>query len=169
MQFQLSYTRSRATGDTQSQLGSDNTAVSPYNTNPLNYAQDNSVLSFNSPNNFRFNTVYYLPNVKANGLVGGVLRGWWVSSIVGVQTGLPFTVALNSNRSRSGQGGGAAGLDRPNLVPGFTAANITSGTTAGCAGVPAGEAVGHPDALLQSVRLPSSNLRDISVTLARTS
>ncbi len=68
-----------------------------------------------------------------------------VSSIVGVQTGLPFSVALNSNRSRSGQGGGAAGLDRPNLVPGFTTANITSGTTgSGCAGVPAGEAVGTP-------------------------
>ena len=88
--------------------------------------------------------VYYLPKVKANGLVGGFLNGWWVSSIIGIQTGLPFTVALNTNRSRSGQGGGGGGIDRPNLAPGRTAANITSGTTAGCAGVAAGQKLGTP-------------------------
>ncbi|MGD1092833.1 MAG: TonB-dependent receptor [Bryobacteraceae bacterium] len=145
LQFQLSYTRSRAYGDTESQLGSDNTAVSPYNSNPLNYAQDRSVLTFNTPNNFRLNTIYYLPNVKAKGFVGAIARGWWVSSLLTLQTGLPFTVVLNTNRSRSGIAGGAGGIDRPNLVPGFTAASITSGTTgAGCLGVPANEPVGTP-------------------------
>ncbi|HYL39177.1 MAG TPA: TonB-dependent receptor [Bryobacteraceae bacterium] len=144
LQFQLSYTRSRAIGDTQAQLGSDNTAVSPYNTNPLNYRQDYSVVTFNSPNNFRFNAIYNFPNVQTAGFVGGVLRGWWVGTLVGVQTGLPFTVALNSNRSRSGVSGGGAGIDRPNLAPGATASKITSGTTAGCLGVPAGEKLGTP-------------------------
>jgi hypothetical protein len=145
LQFQLSYTRSRSIDTNISQLGADSSSANVFNTNPLNYNQDKGVSGFNVPNNFRFNAIYNLPHSSATGFVGGILNGWWVSSITSLQSGLPFTVALNTNRSRSGQGGGAAGIDRPDLVAGFTAASITSGTTgAGCLGVPAGEQLGTP-------------------------
>jgi outer membrane receptor protein involved in Fe transport len=145
LQFQLSYTHSRSIDTNVSQFGADSSTTNVYNTNPLNYNQDKGVSNANLPNNLRLNAIYKFRNPSAKGFVGGALGGWWVSSIVAVQNGLPFTVALNTNRSRSGQGGGASGIDRPDLAPGFTASSITSGTTgSGCLGVPAGEAVGTP-------------------------
>lgn len=138
LQFQLSYTRSKALNTPMSQLGNDATAGTVYNTNPLNTNADRGLSDSDSPNVFRFNAIYNLPRSSLHGFAGGMLNGWWMSGIAAVQSGEPFTVALNSNRSRSGQGGGGAGIDRPDLVAGRTASNITSGTTTGCLGVPAG-------------------------------
>lgn len=145
LDFQVSYTRSKAINTPISQLGNDATASNVYNTNPLNYRADRGLSDSDTPNIFRFNAIYRIPRSSLKGIVGGLANGWWMSSITSVQSGQPFTIALNSNRSRSGQGGGASGIDRPDLVPGRTASNIVSGTTAGCLGVPAGQALGGPN------------------------
>jgi len=42
-------------------------------------------------------------------------------------SGLPFSPALNSNRSRSGVGGGGGGIDRPDVLPGRTVRSIIRG------------------------------------------
>jgi hypothetical protein len=145
LEFQVAYTRSKAINTPMSQLGNDATAGTVYNTNPLSNRADRSLSDADTPNIFRFNAIYKLPRTSVKGVVGGLLNGWWTSSIISFQSGQPFAVALNSNRSRSGQGGGGSGIDRPNLVAGRTASDIISGTTAGCLGVPAGRALGTPD------------------------
>ena len=145
LQFQVSYTWEKLLDEGQGQLGSDSSASSVYDTNPLAYSVDKARADFDVPQILHVNGVYHLPNVRSGGFLRAALRGWWVSGILTVQDGLPFTPALSSNRSNSGQGSGGAGIDRPNLNPGFTSSNITSGTTgAGCAGVPAGEQLGTP-------------------------
>ena len=117
LQFQASYTRSKTISTPMSQLGTDGgTGVNVFDTNPLYWRNDRSLADFDAPNVFRFNTIYNLPRSSMTGIAGGMLNGWWVSSIIAVQSGEPFTVALNSNRSRSGQNAGAAGIDRPDLV-----------------------------------------------------
>src|SRR5262249_2306708 len=95
---------------------------------------------------WRFNAIYRLPNFAQNGGVrGGLLNGWGASGILTVQTGYPFDSLLQTNRSRSGGStGGGSLVDRPSLVAGRNNSNITSGPTAGCPGVAAGQKLGTP-------------------------
>jgi hypothetical protein len=58
-----------------------------------------------------------------------VLGGWKASGLLSVQDGLPFTVALNSNRSRAGVNGGTSGIDQPDVLPGRNGSNIVLGGT----------------------------------------
>jgi hypothetical protein len=144
LQFQSSYTWSRVIDETQAQLAADDGGSSVFGTDPAHRQVDRGLADFDSPHNWRFNTIYYLPGA-GSGVTGKLLSGWWMSGILSLQTGYPFTVALNSNRSRSGVNGGAAGIDRPDLLPGRNNGNIVSGTTAGCQGVAAGQKLGTPD------------------------
>ena len=82
--------------------------------------------------------------------MGNLVNGWGASGILTLQTALPFSVVLQTNRSRSRVFGGASitsvsvNTDRPDLVAGRNNSNITSGTTAGCPGVAAGQKLGDP-------------------------
>ncbi|MEQ1947696.1 MAG: TonB-dependent receptor [Bryobacteraceae bacterium] len=146
LQFQMSYTRSKSIGTPMSQLGTDGGGgANVFDSNPASWRADRSLSDFDTPNVFRFNAIYNLPKPSFKGIAGGLLSGWWTSTIISVQNGQPFTVALNSNRSRAGQNAGAAGIDRPDLVSGRTASDITSGTTQGCSGVTAGTQLGGPN------------------------
>src|SRR5205823_5665673 len=79
------------------------------------------------------------------------LNGWGMSGILSLQTPLPFTPTLSAQRSLSGVEGGAtqralsASTDRPDLVPGIKASDITHGVSRGCTGVVAGTPVGTPN------------------------
>jgi hypothetical protein len=106
---------------------------------------DRGPSSFDVTHNWSFNTIYRLPQLSSSGGVGGILNGWWMSSVLRFRTGLPFTPVLGSNRSRSGAYEGPGGLDRPNLVPGIKASEITSGVSRGCDHIPAGTPVGTPN------------------------
>lgn len=44
-----------------------------------------------------------------------------------MQTGLPFTPTIQADRSQAGVNNGAAGINRPNLVPGRSNSNIILG------------------------------------------
>jgi hypothetical protein len=46
--------------------------------------------------------LYHFPNLKSNGVLSKLVDGWWMGSIVSLQTGLPFTPILANNRSNSG-------------------------------------------------------------------
>jgi hypothetical protein len=70
-----------------------------------------------------------------------ILEGWTVNGIGTFRTGEPFSVRVGSNRSANGD---RWSPDRPNLNPGFSS-NPTSGVTAGCPGVAAGQKLGTPD------------------------
>ena len=80
-------------------------------------------------------------------MLGKVLDGWWVSSIISVQSGYPFSVVEQNNRSRSATSGGATGLDRPDILPGRSISSITSGVSTKFGSNPcptAGQPLGTP-------------------------
>jgi hypothetical protein len=55
-----------------------------------------------------------------------------MSSIFSIQSGLPFTVTLNTNRSLTGASGGGGGTDRPDVDPTRSRESIVSGVSSGC-------------------------------------
>jgi Carboxypeptidase regulatory-like domain/TonB dependent receptor-like, beta-barrel len=92
---------------------------------------------------WHLSTIYRFPEMSGlHGFARSMLNGWWTSGILTAQTGLPFTTYLSSARSLDGE---SAGSDRPNLVAGRSNGDITSGTTAGCLGVTAGQQLGTPN------------------------
>ena len=80
---------------------------------------------------FRFNAIYNIPKIGSGevAIVNKLVNGWWMSTIVSINSGLPINVSLGSNRSGSGVNSGAAAIDRPNLAPGRNAYNITHGVS----------------------------------------
>jgi TonB dependent receptor len=57
---------------------------------------------FDVRHNLRMSLLYHFPNFKSNGVLSKLAKGWWMGNIVSLQTGLPFTPILASNRSNSG-------------------------------------------------------------------
>jgi hypothetical protein len=135
LQFQSSYTWSKAIDTLQNELGSDNTFTeAPSPTDAFNTRTDRGPSVFNSSHNWHFNLLYHLPNAPYSGFAGKILSGWWVAGIETLQSGYPFTACLSDNRSNSGiiQGAGSSCAERPDLVPGRSLSSITSGTSPGC-------------------------------------
>jgi hypothetical protein len=119
LQFQATYTHSQSLDDAQSQQYSNDCGInapgSTSNADPIFPINDKGPSCTDQPNDLTFNVLYFIPNIKAQGFAGKILHGWWVGSIVEVQSGLPFapnTLNLISNSGvfRADQG------DRPNLV-----------------------------------------------------
>ena len=134
LQFQSSYTWSKVIDEPQGQFsGASNLS------DPSDRKVDRATADFDVRHNWRFNSIYRLPDfVSGGGVAGALLNGWQVSGILSLQTGYPVTsLNVNSNRSLSGVLGGSIN-DRPDLAPGVDVANITSGSTAGCRNIPAG-------------------------------
>jgi hypothetical protein len=97
-QFQAAYTYSRSTDDGQGQLESD---IAEFRTYAPLVKLDSGPSFFDATHNFRFNTLYHIPGLKAEGFVGKALSGWWVGTIVSAQTGYPFSVLVGGNPSDS--------------------------------------------------------------------
>ncbi len=146
LQFQSAYTWSRLIDQTQGQTPGDDNAGSVFGTAPGHLNVDRSLSDFDVTQSWRFNMIYQLPQMPGSaGIARAVLNGWRVGGILTLQSGQPFIQAVGSNISRSGVNNNGAGIDRPDLAPGRNGANIVSGTTAGCAGVKAGQQLGTPN------------------------
>ncbi len=143
LQFQSSYTWSKVIDETQGQLGGDITTESVVAMDPYNRRTDRGPAAFDTKHNLRFNAIYALPGTSSDGIQGTLLNGWRLSGIMSLQSGSPFTLNLSANRSRNGVQTGRR--DRPDLSPGRNNSNIVSGTTAGCSGIAAGQALGTPE------------------------
>jgi hypothetical protein len=65
-------------------------------------AYDYGPSCFDVRHNFRMSLLYHFPNLKSNGVLSKLVDGWWMGNIVSLQTGLPFTPILATNRSNSG-------------------------------------------------------------------
>jgi hypothetical protein len=148
LQLQSSYTWSKSMDSTQGIIGGDSSGSSQPSF-PTFLRLDHGPSDFDATQNLRFNALYRLPDAKnGNGVVKGVLNGWQAGGILSLQSGYPFTPGLATNRSLSQvnltTGGTNSLVDRPDLAPGRNAGNITSGTTAGCTGVAAGQKLGTP-------------------------
>jgi hypothetical protein len=91
---------------------------------PLNTQVDRGPACFNIRNNWEINVLYHFPNVmKGNGFLTKMVNGWFMSSIVSIQSGQPFTPISDANRSNSGVSQGQQG-ERVNInTPALLAAN----------------------------------------------
>jgi hypothetical protein len=82
-----------------------------------------------------FNFSYRLPFRVDSNFLGVLVNHWTLDGIGTFTSGQPFTARLSTAVSRNLS---SVLAERPNLNPGFSN-NPTSGTTAGCAGIPAGQ------------------------------
>jgi hypothetical protein len=126
LEFQGAYTRSRVTDQTQGQSNIQDCIVSGglLGVYPLNPGVDTGPACFNIKNNWEINVLYHLPNVTtSNAFVSKLLNGWFVSSIVSIQSGQPFSPITNNNRSNSGvaqaQQGDRVNINTPALLAAY--------------------------------------------------
>jgi Carboxypeptidase regulatory-like domain/TonB dependent receptor len=109
LEFESSFTHSKVTDETQGQANIQDCVASGglLGTYPLDPRVDKGPACFNVPNNWEFNVLYHFPSPQGSGFKPKVLGGWFMSSIVSVQNGLPITPLTVNNRSNSGvlQGG----------------------------------------------------------------
>jgi hypothetical protein len=133
LQFQSEYTYSKLIDDGDGQNPAQNVSTSSAAVSILDMKLDRGLASFDARNNYRFNTIYNLPNTgSSNRFVAGILNGWWTSAILSLQSGYPFTPSVSTNRSRSEGSANPANLDRPDWLPGRNPYNATHGGSSGC-------------------------------------
>ncbi len=117
LELEAAYTRSRVIDETQGQSNVQDCVTSGglLGTYPLNTSVDRGPACFNVLNNWEINVLYHLPQfVKSNGFLSKAANGWFMSSIVSIQSGQPFSPTIGVNRSNSGVLQGGQG-DRPNI------------------------------------------------------
>jgi hypothetical protein len=126
LEFQVAYTRSLLTDETQGQSNIQDCIVSGglLGVYPLNPIVDRGPACFNIKNNWEINTLYHLPNlVKDNGFLAKVTNGWFMSSIISIQSGQPFSPITANNRSFSGvaqaQQGDRVNINTPALLAAY--------------------------------------------------
>src|SRR3989338_8883205 len=110
LQLQSAYTFGKLLDMTQSAgiADGDGTGV-----DPAQPQLEKGPALFDVTHNWRFNVLYRLPGPPGSGLAAKVLGGWWLGSIVSIQSGYPFTPRVNANRANN-----TYGNDRPNLSSG---------------------------------------------------
>jgi hypothetical protein len=117
LELEGAYTRSRVIDETQGQSNIQDCQTSGglLGTYPLNTSVDKGPACFDILNNWEINVLYHLPQfVKSNGFLSKATNGWFMSSIVSIQSGQPFSPLIGTNRSNSGVLQGGQG-DRPNI------------------------------------------------------
>jgi len=108
---------------------------------PTNLYADKGLSCFDVPQSAHFNLLYHFPTVKSNGKLGKLLNGWWVGSIVSVQTGFPFSVLVGTERSFDGVQIAQNPGDRADLITStstFTTNITNANPSAACPGAAAG-------------------------------
>jgi hypothetical protein len=72
-------------------------------TYPLDQHVDWGPSCFNVADNLALSLTYHLPTISGgNAFVKKAASGWWLGSIVTIQTGFPFSVVTSNNSSNSG-------------------------------------------------------------------
>ncbi len=145
--FRTSYTYSKALDESDSTANrvTDNVGNGYVSFDPLNPGRDYGRSGYDQRHTVVVSGQYDSPFAKnLNGrLQKAVLGGWAVSGIWSYGSGIPLNINTGFNRSLNGDNSITNGPDRPNLSPGFT--DPSSGVTAGCKGIPAGQRLGTPD------------------------
>ena len=126
LEFQGAYTRSLVTDETQGQSNIQDCIVSGglLGVYPLNPSVDKGPSCFNIRNNWEINVLYHLPNLmKENGVLSKLTNGWFMSSIISIQSGQPFSPITANNRSNSGvaqaQQGDRVNINTPALLAAY--------------------------------------------------
>jgi len=135
---QVFYTYSKATDNSTNASAADSVRAPNTIMDPFDRNRDWGLAEIDVRNAFNATFSYLLPFKVGQKALGEVVNGWTLNGIATLSSGLPFTARLTTSRSRD-----LAGTlsERPDLKPGASQ-NPTSGTTAGCAGVAAGQNLG---------------------------
>ncbi len=121
LSMQASYTLGKSTDEGSQAVGSGDFANSFQPRYGFDRHDNYGLSDFDVRHNFVFNYSYELP-FTANVL----LRGWQVSGLVSLRSGVPFSPVLGFDRARALPRSGGAG-QRPGWAPGFDASKATLG------------------------------------------
>ncbi len=122
VQIQADYTWSKMLDNDQGSAGSGVEALTTQYS-WLNPRLARGPAATDVPQILRVNLIYNVPNlITSKGLTSKLLNGWWTSSIVSAQSGLPFDPLVGFNTDRSGPNGSGI-INNPDLV---TAANLAA-------------------------------------------
>jgi len=105
LSLQFAYTYSKSEDDTQGMRYNDDcggNAAGPFSTYPFNTKEDWSPSCYNITNVMHINALYHLPGMKSEGALSKLTNGWWVSSVVALQGGPPFTPIVSVDRAFDG-------------------------------------------------------------------
>lgn len=105
LEFQSAYTYSKVIDDTQGQanFADCQSSIGLQGVDPRHPSVDRGPACFDSRHNWQFNMLYHFPTIMSgHGFASKAANGWWVSSIVSVQSGYPYSVIVGANRSLSG-------------------------------------------------------------------
>ena len=106
LELAVSYTHSQTMDDTQGQSNVSDCVVSAglQGVDPSHLRTvDWGPACFDIPNNWEITALYHFPTISGDrGLISKVVNGWWMSSIIAIESGQPFSVVTALNRSNSG-------------------------------------------------------------------
>jgi hypothetical protein len=102
LQFQASYTFSKAQDTTQGQMFGDDCANSAIGNFPWNTKLDKAPSCFDIPNLAHFNILYQLPSIKSNGVLSKIVNGWRISTLAALSQGALSTPTVSNERSFDG-------------------------------------------------------------------
>jgi hypothetical protein len=123
VEFQSNYTWSKSSDNSMGIAGNESAETNIDPSNPFNPRWDYGPSTWDAEQAWKSNVTYHLPKFGTpNRYVGGFINGWWVSSLVTLQSGLPFSVSLSNNQSNSLVTSGGD-VDRPNYV---TSSNLAA-------------------------------------------
>jgi hypothetical protein len=129
LQFQAAYTWSQSLDTTQAQQYVFDCFAASGSTSPVDPMfprTDKGPSCFNLPQNFRLNVLYHIPNLKSQNFAARLEHGWWIGSIVSLNSGYPFSLNTAGLLSNSGVFAADQG-DRPNII---TSANLAAAVVA---------------------------------------
>ena len=141
---QINYTFSKNIDDSSEEYTVTSRSSRKNVHNRHDFRSSRSTGTFSRKSIFNTNVAYDLPFGRdLDGAAGKLLGGWQISSIINAYSGFPVNVTMEFDTARSGTAPGVNTGHRPNLRPGFSN-NPTSGVTAGCSGIPAGQKLQEP-------------------------
>ena len=147
---QINYTFSKNIDDSSEETAITNRNSRKNTQNRHDFRSGRGTGSFSRKNIFNTNVAYELPfgpgkpfGSNLTGVAAKLLGGWQISSIINAYSGFPVNVTMEFDRARSGTQPGVNTGHRPDLRPGFSN-NPTSGVTAGCPGIEAGQKLQDP-------------------------
>lgn len=126
LQLQASYTYGKSIDEGSISVGS-NDLDNGFQPRYADDRRDNRGPSdFDIRHNFSFTYTYEIPSGDTSGGRALLLKGWQLSGIVSLHSGVPFTPVLAFDRARALPRSGGAG-QRPDPAPGFTGPIILGG------------------------------------------
>jgi hypothetical protein len=86
---------------------------------------DKGVGGLSIASNFKANVMYRIPSfTKFQGRTGNALNGWWIASIISVQSGRPLNPIIGNRSLSNNPAAAGTANDRPNLDPSFNRATV---------------------------------------------